>query len=187
MRNRYLALGMIAAGAMFLAACESGVSVVRYESSTAFSGEVYGNDLAAHGSNAVTVYDSPFPPDRTNAAILNALHERYAGNQYRFFSGDPPPDWNGYTIVLAFADGVLGNSNLCRNPAQPRRPTSAGRTAMFGEVCLGDILVTEVQGYGPPVSGPDDPGLSKLTGAVVAELFAYRTRHANHGNSNPPK
>jgi len=152
-------------------ACTDGVYVNRSEYGTAYSGVQYVQYSAAMGTNQIVVFNSQYPPEPTLQSILSAAQTRYRSNQYRFFVGAPPQDWNGYTILLAFADGVQGNTNLCRNRNQPLRPVSAGKTALHAEYCYGETLVVEANGYTQAVSGPDDPRFAKLVQGVVSALF----------------
>ncbi len=154
-----------------LAGCGDGVFVNRSEYGTAYSGVLYVQYSAAVGTNQIVVFNSPYPPEPTLQSVLAGARARYQSNQYRFFVGAPPPDWNGYTILLAFADGVLGNQNLCRNRNQPLRPMSAGKTTLHAEYCYGETLVVEATGYTRAVSGPDDPRFAKLVGGVISALF----------------
>lgn len=164
-----------------LSACDNGVFVNRSEAPTAYSGGYYAWSTAAMGTNQIVVYNSPYPPEQTVISVLNAAHARYQSNQYRFFAGAPIVDWNGYTVVLAFADGPLGNSNLCVNRDQPLRPMSAGWTSVFAEYCLGPTLVTEASAYTRTVTGPDDPHFAELVGGVIAALFEYRPPPGQNG------
>jgi hypothetical protein len=175
-----LAAALILAGAG-LSACDQGVFVNRSESPTAYSGFYYVQSTAAMGTNQVVVYNSPYPPETTVGGILSAAQARYQSNQYRFFAGPPVADWNGYTVVLAFSDGPLGNQNLCVNRDQPLRPMSAGWTSLFAEYCLGSTLVTEASAYTRVVTGPDDPRFAKLVGGVIAALFEYRPPPGQNG------
>src|SRR4051794_15532253 len=100
--------------AVALAACDTtGIFINRSESPSAYGGANYAWSTAAMGSNQVVVYNSPYTPDATINGILGAAHARYQSDQYRFFAGSPIEDWNGYTVVLAFSDGPVGNRNLC--------------------------------------------------------------------------
>jgi hypothetical protein len=156
-----------------LAACEDSVYVNRSELIN-FSGETYVQFSAAVGTNQIVVFNSPYAPDPTINAMLAAAKQRYASDQYRFFAGPPVPDWNGYTLIVAFSEGVQGNQNLCRDRQAPLRPMRAGWTDIFAEYCLGNILISETKAYTRPVTGPDDPKFSKLMGSVFASLFEYR-------------
>jgi hypothetical protein len=164
-----------------LSACDQGVFVNRSEAPTAYSGGYYAWSTAAMGTNQIVVYNSPYPPEQTINSVLNAAQARYQSNQYRFFAGAPVTDWNGYTVVLAFADGPLGNRNLCNSRDQPLRPMSAGWTSIFAEYCLGPTLVTEASAYTRAVTGPDDPQFAKLVGATIAALFEYRPPPGQNG------
>jgi hypothetical protein len=130
--------------------------------------------LGATGTNQVVVFNSPYAPDPTINAILDAARKRYTSNQFRFFAGAPIPEWNGYTLLVAFSDGPLGNQNLCKNRQTPLRPVSADRTSLFVEYCVGDVLVSEVSAHSRPVKGVDDPQFAKLMGAAFAGIFEYR-------------
>src|SRR5882757_7852747 len=107
-----LAAALILVG-LALSACADGIFVNRSEAPTAYGGSYYVQSTAAIGTNQVVVYNSPYPPEPTISGVLSAAQARYQSNQYRFFAGPPAADWNGYTVVLAFADGVQGNRNLC--------------------------------------------------------------------------
>jgi hypothetical protein len=163
-----------------LTACGDGIYVNRTET-VAYSGETYVQSSAAIGTNQVVVFNSPYAPDETINSVLTAARERYTSNQYRFFAGPPIADWNGYTVLMAFSDGPLGNQNLCKNRQIPLRPMSGAWTTIFAEYCLGDILVSEVTAYTRPVNGPNDPRFSQLVGSVVSGLFQYRLP-TNTGN-----
>jgi hypothetical protein len=166
-------LAVLALAALGLVACDDGVYVNR-SALVAYSGEIYVQSTAAIGANQIVVFNSPYVPDATINGILAAARERYASDQYRFFAGPPTPEWNGYTVILAFSDGPLGNQNLCKNKQMPLRPMSGGWTTVFAEYCLNDILVSEVTAYTRPVNGPDDPRFSNLMGSVFSALFEYR-------------
>ncbi len=172
-RFRASAVAALCAVSALLAGCDQGVFVNRNPTPSAFSGYDNIQQVAANGRNQIVVYNSPFPPDATINSILAAAQKRYASNQYRFFAGPPTPDWNGYTVLLAFSDGVTGNRNLCQNRQQPLRPMTGGWTTIFAEYCLGDILVTEATAYTRPVNGPDDPRFTKLVEAALGGLFEY--------------
>jgi hypothetical protein len=177
----YTAAALILAG-MTLSACDDGVFVNRSESPTAYTGYFYVQSTAMMGINQVVVYNSPYAPDPTIKGVLDAAHLRYQSNQYKFFAGAPIADWNGYTVVLAFADGIQGNQNLCVNREEPLRPTKPGWTSIFAEYCLGSTLVTEANAYTKAVSGLDDPRFAKLVGGVISALFEYHTP-PQHGYS----
>jgi hypothetical protein len=180
MTRSFPCLALILAAAV-LSACDQGVFVNRSEAPTAYSGSYYVQSTAAIGTNQIVVYNSPYPPEPTIEGVMKAAQARYQSNQYRFFAGPPVADWNGYTVVLAFADGPQGNRNLCVDPNQPLRPMSAGWTSVFAEYCLGPTLVTEASAYTRLVAGPDDPRFVKLVGGVLAALFEYHVPPGQHG------
>ena len=171
---------IVAIAATALAACD-GAIVNRSEGASTFTGYLYAQSQAAGGTNAVMVRNSPFSPE----AVVNALQDRYRGGQYRFALGPSPADWNGYTVVLAFGGAPVGNQNLCQNPNLPLPVAASGRTAVIGEYCVGNILVSEATGWTSAVSDPQDPRFKNLVGDVVAELFSYQARYDKHGSGLP--
>lgn len=171
---------VIAAAGWALAGCDSGVFVNRSEIAGGYTGFLYVQQQAAGGVNAVAVRNSPFPPQ----AVLAALRARYTGDQYRFDLAPPAGEWNGYTVVIGFGSAPAGVQNLCQNPNLPPPQQRAGVTNVIGEYCYGAILVSEATGWTTsPISSPQDPRFEKIIGAVVAELFAYRARPGDHGQS----
>ena len=158
-------LAVLPAGALALSAC-AGVTTVRSEGGSTYSAGLYVQSVAQVGTNAVVVRNSPFPPD----AVLAALRDHYRGNRYRFALGTPP-DWNGYTVLIAFGGPAIGNESLCANPNQPQRSPAGGGVELVAEYCYGNRLVTEVLGRAPALSGPEDPRFRELIGQSVDELF----------------
>jgi hypothetical protein len=157
-------------GAIALPSCAGdGVTTVRSRTAGTYSAGLYVQSLAQNGTNSVMVRNSPFPAE----AVLAALRARYEGGQYRFALGTPP-DWNGYTVIIAFGGPPVGSQNLCVNPNQPQSTTSAG-SEVVADYCYGSRLVTEVVSRGPAVSGPDDPRFRELIGQSIAELFTNET------------
>lgn len=163
-----------------LTACD-GVFVNRSEGASVYTGYLYAQSQAAGGTNAVMVRNSPFPPE----AVVTALQDRYQGDQYRFGLGASPADWNGYTVVLAFGGAPVGNQNLCQNPNLPLPVAASGRTAVIGEYCVGNLLVSEASGWTSAVNDPQDQRFKNLIGDVVAELFSYQARYDKHGSGLP--
>jgi hypothetical protein len=170
----------LVAGASVLAlgACD-GVAVNRSDNMT-YTGGLYSQSQAQGGTNAVMVRNGPFGGD----AVLDALHQRYQSDQYRFGLGPTPNGWNGYTLVLGFGGAPVGNQNLCENPNLPLSPSSTGRTSLIGDYCYGTRLVSEASGWTGAVSGPADPRFQNLVGDVVAQLFAPRNQHGSGESSS---
>lgn len=178
MTTSKLLLSLIAgASILALGACD-GVAVNRSLNMT-YTGGFYTQTQAQSGTNAVVVRNDPFP----DQAVLAALHDRYQSEQYRFGLGPTPQNWNGYTVVLGFGGPPVGNQSLCANPSAPLAATSGGRTAVIGDYCYGNRLISEATGWTGAVSGPDDPRFKNLVGNVVAELFANHTHSVNGDGS----
>jgi hypothetical protein len=155
------------AGALALSACAvGGITTVRSEGGTTYSAGLYVQSVAQSGTNTVVVRNSPFPPD----AVLTALRDYYRGDRYRF-ALDRPPDWNGYTVLIAFGGPAIGNQSLCENPNQPQLSPAGGEVDLVAEYCYGNRLVTEVLSRALALGGPDDPGFRELIGQSIDELF----------------
>lgn len=156
---------VVLAGTFALAAC-GGVTTVRLIGGANYSAAGYVQTAAQNGTNAVVVRNSPFPAD----AVLAALRARYQGNQYRFALGTPP-DWNGYTLILAFGGPPAGSQSLCANPNLPQPASPGGVVELMANFCYGNRLVGEALSRAPALTGPDDPNFRKLIGQTIAELL----------------
>ena len=178
--DRTALIGLIGIAAIGLGGCD-GVVVNRSEIAGGYTGYLYAQTQAAGGVNGLVVRNSPFPPE----AVLAALQARYQSNQYRFALG-PSPEWNGYTVIIAFGGAPVGGQNLCQNPALPSGPVLSDTTSVIADYCYGTTLVSEATGWTSAVSSPNDARFQRLVGDVVAELFSYRVRPGNHGQASVP-
>jgi hypothetical protein len=138
--------------------------------------------VASKGVSLTVIREIPFADDRDGNGIFAAIQSSYQGRAYKFARGKPPSDWNGYTLVLTFADGVIGNSNQCRSNAPPLLGAPAERTAIIADYCLGQTLVAEVIGRIDGVTGPQDPKLTALVHAVMSEMFMQRAPRDHRDN-----
>lgn len=164
-----------------LAAC-SGDGVTTVRSADVGSAAFYVQSAAANGTNAVVVRNSPYPPE----AVLDALRDRYKGNQYRFALG-APPDWNGYTVVIGFGQPPVGAQNQCENPNLPQALSPPGIIELVADYCSGNRLITETRGRAP-ATGPDDSQFRELIGQTVGELFTNEPeRYPGHGGGTSPR
>ena len=151
---------------------------------TTFRSEAAGNpnlqleapSAAMNGSNLAIIRNNPFPSDPAGLAIVGVMNANNPMQMYRF-ALTPQPNWNGYTVILAFGELPAGNVTLCQNTALPPRPMPPGETAVIADLCIGPRLITEVYGHSPAVSGPDDPQFAALVGGVLEDLFAQRQPH----------
>jgi len=164
----------IAAAAIILAGC-TGYEVVtnRMEGSGNRSAQTYTPYAAMNGTNLLVVINNPFPYDSNNAAVANVVNTFNPMQRYRFTLA-PAPDWNQYTVVLAFGQTPVGNQDLCRNAQLPLRPTPEGQTAIVVNLCLQQQLVTEVIGHAPKAQTPDDPNFTRLISQAMSDLFQLR-------------
>ena len=157
---------LLAGLALALTACDGAVTVVRSRAVTYSAGPDI-RALAASGTNAVVVRNSPVAPQ----AVLDALRARYASGQYRFMLAPAQAGWNGYTVIVGFGQPPLGPHNQCEDPDIPLPAAPSGRTVVTADYCLQDRLVAEAVGRSPALADPNDPRLNELVGGVVAELF----------------
>ncbi len=177
-RASSVVLGMVALG---LAGCADSVMINKSEGVADYTADFYVQTAAANGTNGVVVRNGPFGPG-SDEAVLAALRARFASGQYRFALGSAAPDWNGYTIVIAFGAATVGNQTQCANPNLPLIPAS-GRTAVVADYCYGKRTVAEVTAFTGPVSGPNDPSFVRMIGDVAENLFVNRPIHTPAGDS----
>lgn len=166
-------------GALALLAGCNGVTTYRSEGAGNPSLQLYAPDAALNGSNLALIRNNPFPSDPAGVAIVGVMNANNPMRLYRF-ALTPQPDWNGYTVILAFGESPVGNQTLCQNTTLPPRPMPPGKTAVIADLCYGPQLITEVYGHTDAVSGPDDPRFAALIGGVLEDLFAQRQPHYPH-------
>lgn len=173
----------IASALLAIASCSnSGISVMRSEGGATYSAAVDVQTIAANGTNAVVVRNSPVPPQ----AVIDALRGRYPSGQYRFALAPVDHDWNGYTIVLGFGGSPVGTHTQCDDPHLALSPAAAGETVITGDYCTGNRTVSEAIGRSAAMATPNDPRLGDLLGAVVAELFANEPHRPSGGGTGAP-
>ena len=163
-----------AAAVLILAGC-TGYEVVtnRMEGSGNRGAQTYSPYAAMNGTNLLVVINNPFPADTNNAAVANVVATFNPMQRYRFALA-PPPDWNQYTVVLAFGQTPIGNQDLCHNAHLPLRPAPESQTAIVLNLCLQEQLVTEVIGHAPKALAPDDPNFTRLISQATSDLFELR-------------
>jgi hypothetical protein len=162
----------VLAGALAVPGC-TGVTTQRSEGAGNPGLQLYAPDAALAGSNLTLIRNNPFAADPAGLGIVAVMNTNNPMQMYRF-ALTPQPDWNGYTVVLAFGEAPIGNQNLCQNSALPPRPAPPGETALIADLCYGPQLITEVSGRAPAVGGPDDPQFAALVSGVLSDLFARR-------------
>ncbi len=165
------------AAVLLLAGCAgNGVVTYRMEGAGNRSAQTYTPYAAMNGTNLLVVINNPFPQDRNNAAVANVVNTFNPMQRYRFTLA-PAPDWNQYTVVVAFGETPVGNQDLCRNAQLPLRPTPEAQTAIVVDLCLQQQLVTEVIGHAPKAVAPDDPNFTGLISQAMSDLFQLRDIH----------
>jgi hypothetical protein len=174
----------VTVAAAALAGC-NGIVTYRYEGG-APSAQFYAPYAALDGTNLLVVRNNPFPNDRTNEAVLAVVRTHNPMRRYRF-SLVPPPDWNGYTVILGFGLSPVGNQSQCQNAQIPLRPTPPGRTTLIVDLCYGRQLITETYGRSPAVGGAEDPTFAALVDQVMTDLLAIRQyfQSASMGSPSP--
>lgn len=173
----------IASALLAVAACSSsGITVMRSEGGANYSAAVDVQTIAANGTNAVVVRNSPFPPQ----VIVDALNGRYTSGQYRFALAPAEHDWNGYTVVIGFGGPPVGTHTQCDDPNAALSPASAGETVITGDYCYGNRTVSEAVGRSPALTEASDPRLGDLVGGVVAELFTNVSHRPSGGGAAAP-
>ncbi len=170
---------LVAAAVALLAGCSGGITTYRSEAAGNPGFQLYAPDAALNGSNLALIRNNPFPSDPAGLAIVGLMNVNNPMQRYRFALA-PQPDWNGYTVILAFGEVPVGNQSLCQNTTLPPRPMPPGTTAVIADLCYGPLLITEVYGHTDAVTGPDDPRFAALIGGVLEDLFARRQPHYPH-------
>jgi hypothetical protein len=167
---------LLAGTLALLACCSGGVTTYRSEGAGNPSLQLYAPDATLNGSNLTLIRRNPFPGDPAGLAIVGVMNANNPMQMYRFALA-PQPDWNGYTLILAFGEVPVGNKTLCQDTTLLPRPMPPGQTAVIADLCYGPQLITEVYGHTDAVSGPDDPRFAALIGGVLSDLFARRQPH----------
>lgn len=162
--------------AALLAGCTGGVTTYRSEGAGNPNLQIDAPYAAMNGSILAIIRAEPFPGDPAGLGVIQVMNANNPMQRYRF-SPAPLPDWNGYSVILAFGETPVGNQSLCQNTLLPPRPTPPGQTAVVADLCYGPQLITEVWGHSPAVSGPEDPQFAALIGGVLTDLFALRQPH----------
>ena len=164
------------AGALALLAGCNNVTTFRSEAAGNPNLQLEAPSAAMNGSNLALIRNNPFPGDPAGLAIVGVMNANNPMRMYRF-APTPQPNWNSYTVILAFGELPAGNVTLCQNTTLPPRPMPQGETAVIADLCIGPRLITEVYGHCPAVRGPDDPQFAALVGGVLEDLFAQRQPH----------
>lgn len=171
--SRHIAsAALLSAATALLAGC-TGVTTYRSEAAGNPNLQIDAPFAAMNGSILAIIRNNPFPTDPAGQQIVAIMSTNNPMQRYRF-ALVPQPDWNGYSVVLAFGQTPVGNVSLCQNTMIPPRPMPPGRTAVVANLCFGPTLITEVWGRAPEVTGPDDPTFAALIGGVLQDLFALR-------------
>lgn len=178
-RVRRLPPAALLAGALALLSACTGITTYRSEAAGNPNLQLEAPYAAMNGSILAIVRNNPFPSDPAGQMIVAVMNANNPMQKYRF-SLVPMPDWNAYSVVLAFGETPVGNVSFCQNTMVPPRPMPPGETAVVADLCLGPQLVTEVWGHSPAVSGPDDPRFASLIGGVLEDLFALRQPEFPH-------
>src|SRR5215469_16347704 len=104
------------AGVLALLAGCNGVTTLRSEAAGNPSLQLYAPDAALQGSNLAIIRNNPFPSDPAGLAIVGVMNANNPMQMYRFALA-PQPNWNGYTVILAFGEVPAGSVTLCQNTA----------------------------------------------------------------------
>lgn len=179
-RTNRLAAAVLGAALAALAGC-NGVTTYRSEGGNP-SAQTYAPYAALNGTNLAIVRNGPFPGDPAGLAVVGVMNVNNPMQQYRFAPA-PTPDWNGYTVVVAFGNPPVTNISLCQNTSMPVPPMPAGETAITVDLCYGPQLITEVMGHAPAVDGPEDPQFAQLVSQALSDLFALRPQYPHDRNA----
>lgn len=163
-------------GTLALVAGCNGVTTYRSEAAGNPNLQLEAPSAAMNGSSLVLIRNTPFLSDPAGLATVGVMNANNPMRMYHF-ALTPQPNWNGYTVILAFGELPAGNVTLCQNTTLQPRPMPPGETALIVDLCIGPQLITEVYGHSPAVSGPDDPQFAALVGGVLEDLFAQRQPH----------
>ena len=177
-RHRWAPAALLIGALTWLGGC-TGVTTYRSEAAGNPNLQLEAPYAAMNGSILAIVRANPFPTDPAGQTIVAVMAANSPMQRYRF-SLAPLPDWNGYSLVLAFGETPVGNQSLCQNTLLPPRPTPPGETAVVADLCYGPQLITEVWGHAPAVTGPEDPQFAALISQVLSDLFALRRPHFPH-------